>query len=291
MSYKSIMAGLPYGGAKTALIKPKNFSPQKRKAFLQAFSQKVNELKGKYITGADVGIDDADLKIMYKASPYMVGLKSQPVPYTALGIFFSLEVVLKEIFGSKDISGRTFAIQGMGKIGSHLLKLIYKEARQVYVADVCHATLRKIKKQFPRVSIVQPQDIYSQKVDVFSPCALSGSLNKESVKQLQCQAIVGGANNQLDCSSIGEKLFRSGILYAPDYVNNAGGLISVTEEYENPIQDKDRLIKKVKRIATNMEKILETSKLRHVPTNIVADQMAESILQKKYEKQLAVARV
>jgi len=291
MSYKSIMAGLPYGGAKAVLIRPRNLTPEKKKVILEAYCEKVNELNGKFVTGADVGIDDHDLRIMYKHSPYMVGLKSQPVPYTALGIFYSLQVALREVFGTDQVSGRSFAIQGLGKIGSGFLKHIYKDAGKIYVADISHAALRKIRKQYPRVIPIQPKYIAHQEVDVFSPCAMGGAINKTNIKGLKCKAIVGGANNQLECDAMGERLFKMGILYAPDYIVNGGGLISVTDEYENPEFDAQRLERKIKRIAKTLKEVFEQSKRTGRPTNLIANKMAEDIVKQKYEQQLAVARV
>ncbi len=292
MSFKSIMAQLPYGGAKAAIIHPylKMNRLQKQK-LLTAYAKKVDELKGQFITGADLGINEKDLTIIKKVSPYIVGLKSEPVPYTALGLFYGLEVVLEEVFGKKSLSGKSFAIQGVGKIGGSFLKLIYRQATKIFVADTDKVTLMEIKKQYPKVTIVSPQDIFVQNADIFSPCALGGALNSETIKKIKSKIILGGANNQLAAEKIGVELYSKGILYAPDYVINAGGLISVTDEYENPVFNKQRLEKKVKKIAETLKEIITVSKKQHKATNLIADEMAEAKLKKTYEQQTAIARV
>ncbi|MCL5666959.1 MAG: leucine dehydrogenase [Patescibacteria group bacterium] len=291
MSYKNAMAGLPYGGAKAVIMLPSRVTLAQKKNILRAYSEKVNELAGSFITGADVGIDDYDLKVMYEKSKYMVGLKSKPVPYTALGIYYALRVGLREIFGSDSVSERTFAIQGLGKIGSNLLKLIYKEAGKIYAADTNPDTRKNIKKTYPKVNLVPPEKIFSLQVDVFSPCALSGAINKSNVNKLQCKIVAGGANNQLESPEMGRRLFENKILYAPDYVINAGGLISVADEYENRRINNERLLGKLQVIARNFRAIISTSNNKHLPTNLVADQMSEKILNRKYEPQITAVRI
>jgi leucine dehydrogenase len=291
MSFKSIMAGLPYGGAKATIIRPYLTMPARQKLkLLAAYAKKVNDLTGRFITGADLGINEDDLKMMKKGTSYIVGLKSEPVPYTALGLFYSLEVALDEIFGRKSLGGRSFAIQGVGKIGGNFLKLIYPRAAKIFIADVDKTTLSAVKKQFPKVRIVSPKEIFSQNADVFSPCALGGYLNGETIKKIRSKIILGGANNQLASEKIGTDLYGRGILYAPDYVVNGGGLISVTDEYENPVFNKQRLVKKVKKIAETLKEIIAISKKQHRATNLVSDEIAQAKLNKTYE-QATIARV
>jgi len=237
MSYKAALAGLPYGGAKGVIISPSpdnnSISPQKKADILKAYANQVNYLGGRFITGTDVGITQEDLSIMAAHSPYMVGLHADPTKFTALGLFESIKICLQRVFGTNNIEGRSFAIQGIGKIGRAIAELLYQEGAKIFATDLKEKRLKELKRKLPRINLVAPSDIHKQKVDCFCPCALSGSLNKKTVPQLRCKIVAGGANNQLESNSIGRLLFERDILYAPDYLVNAGGLISVVDEYEN----------------------------------------------------------
>lgn len=279
MSYKSALAGLKYGGAK-AVIFASDGSRADRTSLIKSYTQHVNYLNGRFITGADVGVTEQDLKTMIGVSKFIVGGKSDPVKYTAAGVFYAIQVCLKEIFGNELLTGRTFAIQGLGKTGTSLLKLIYKEAEKIYVSDISLAAVKDIKRNFPKVEVVSASEIYKQKVDVFAPCALSHSVNHKTVPSLNCKIVAGSANNQLEDKETGETLYRLGILYAPDYAINAGGLITVVDEYENGDTDQDRLEEKVFGIKRTMKSIIEQSKKTGKATNLVADEMAEKIFDK-----------
>lgn len=279
MSYKSALAGLPYGGAKAVLFN--SFSSRKsRDLMLKTYSQHVNLFNGRFITGADVGISEADLKVMSSGSKFIVGLKVDPIKYTALGVFYGMQVALKEIFGSESVSNRTFAIQGLGKTGVGILKLIYTEASRIYVSDINAAVVKSIKEKFPKVEVVEPSEIHKQKVDVYAPCALSNAINRRTISSLHCKIIAGSANVQLEDSGMGEILSRLGILYAPDYVVNAGGLIAVVDEYENSYISDERILKRVGNIKHTLKTIIAKSKRSHRSTSAVADEMAKKISDK-----------
>lgn len=278
MSAKAALAGLEYGGAKAVIINPQGIF--NRKNMLRSYSHYVNYLNGHFITGADVGVNMDDLKVMESESPYMVGLKSDPVKFTALGAFYGIQVCLKEVYGTEDLAGRTFAIKGLGKTGMALLKLIYKIAGKIFVADIDDNQVTRIKREFPNAIVVNYNQIHKQKVDVYSPCALSNSINLRNISDLKCKIIAGIANIQLENSAIGELLHKFGILYAPDYVLNAGGLITVVDEYENKDSMEARVTAKVARIKDTLKTIIDKSKRRNMATNLIADQMAEKIYNK-----------
>ncbi|MBI5529983.1 MAG: hypothetical protein HY918_00580 [Candidatus Doudnabacteria bacterium] len=275
MSYKAAMAGLKYGGAKSVIILPKQ--SQNKNNLLKAYAKKVNLLGGHFITGADVGISADDVKLMRQSSPYFIGVNVDPVKYTALGIFYALEESLKEIFGDKSLSNRSFAIQGAGKIGTAFLKHLYGKTKTIYIADSNLQKLKEVKKAFPKVIITSVEDIFKQKVDVLSPCAMGHVLNSETIKQIRAPLIVGGANNQLASPEIGNTLFKQGILYAPDYIVNGGGMISVVSEYENSKINDSKIIKKLDIIPQTLGKVIKKSLQQKLATNIVADRMAEKI--------------
>ncbi|EKD62580.1 MAG: Leucine dehydrogenase [uncultured bacterium] len=276
MSYKASMAGLACGGAKAAIIFPKVVDG-KRKELLRAYAQRVNYLGGHFITGADVGVTGEDVKFMRKHSPYFVGTKVDPVRFTGLGILYSIEVCLSEVFGNTSLKSRSFAIQGVGKVGQEVLKLIYGSAGDIYIYDIDASQLKATKSRFPRVKVVGREEIGSLKVDVFSPNALSDCLTDASIKKLRSRIVVGGANCQLQNDDIGLKLHRKGILYAPDYVVNAGGLISVYDEYEYHNSKIKRVLKRLAIVKKNMQAILAKSKKVNKPPVEIANQMAEKI--------------
>lgn len=276
MSYKSSLAGLKYGGAK-AVIFDSCSSKKDRNLMVKTYARQVNFLDGHFITGADVGVSGHDLKIMLSESKFMVGGKSDPVRFTVLGVLYGIQVCLGEIFGNSNVWGRTFAFQGVGKTGLGLLRLIYHEAKKIYVADIDRKTIKHIKENFPKVDVVPVSEIHKQKVDVFSPCALSHEVNYKNVSAFNCKIVAGSANNQLEKTEVGELLYKLGILYAPDYVINAGGLITVVDEYENGDTDEKRVQKKVAQIKKTMKAIIAKAKRFHRATNVVADEMAEKI--------------
>lgn len=276
MSYKSALAGLDCGGAKGVIVVgSQNFD---REAFLREYSKCVDALKGRFVTGTDVGLQQEDLNIMREETPYIVGFNDNSVLCTTMGLYGSLEVSLQKVFGTSDVSQRSFAIQGLGKIGSALVSLLYESGcRNLYVSDVDQNKVNNIQKQFPEVVAVSIDDIHRQKVDVFCPCALGQSINSHNIEELQCKIIAGGANDQLESISIGERLFEKNILYAPDYIVNAGGLISVCDEYKNKEQNKQIVEKAVQSIKDILSKIFLISEEKNKSTSVVANEIAENI--------------
>lgn len=279
MSYKAALAGLKYGGAKGVIIaSPTTRTSQKNKnLLLRSYAQRVNYLGGNFITGTDAGLNLQDLKVMQKETTFMIGLYSNPEEFTALGLFYSIQTCLKEIFGTEEIKGRSFAIQGLGKVGVELLKLVYNESSRVFVADIDEVRVKNIKRMFPEVQVVKVTGIHKQAVDVFSPCALNNSLSHENISYLRCKIIVGSTNNQLVSNNIGELLYKLDILYAPDYVVNAGGFISVIDEYENNSFNHGRARKSVANIKRNLQNIFSKSREERKSPYSVANEMAEKI--------------
>ena len=275
MSYKSALAGFKYGGAKAVIVFPKDRA--QRSALLAAYARRVNYFRGYFITGADVGISLKDLRLMKKQTSFVVGFRSDPVAYTMLGVFYGIQISLKEVFGSAELKNRSFAVQGLGKTGTELLKLIYPHAKKIYVTDINKARMRSIKQDFPLVEPVAPHDIISQRVDVFSPCALGSVINKKTIKHIHARIIAGSANSQLENIEAGNLLYKKGILYAPDYVINAGGLMAVVDEYEHTHKDDNRLHRKVATIKHTLSEILAKSRRTHKPPHVIADALAEKI--------------
>lgn len=276
MSYKAALAGLRYGGAKGVIMRPKS-GRVSRTGLLKAYAEKVHTLGGRFITGADVGIKETDVKFMKRHSQYFVGVSSDPVLYTALGLVAGMRTCLKALYASESFAGKSIAIQGVGKIGTALLRLLYREADKIFIADLSGQNLAKVKKRFPKVTVVKPTEIFNQKATIYAPCALGSALTLKIISKIKAEIIAGGANNQLENKELGALLHSLGILYAPDYVINAGGLIAVVDEYEHKNFNASRTEKRVMQISSRLEEILETSSRLGKATNVVADSLAEHI--------------
>lgn len=284
MMYKNAMAGTYYGGAKGVLVADMTaLSPEKRKGLLERYAHFVNFLGGYLVTGADVGMSPDDVKVMKEiCKKYIVGTKVDPVQHTVNGLISCLKEALNEVYGTPDIEGRSFAIQGAGKTGSLLMDHLYGKAKKIYITDINKASVDRLMKKHPNIIYVDPQDIYKQKVDVFSPCALGGILNENTLKMLQADIVLGTANDQLADRSIGKKLHMMGILYGPDYVVNGGGVMSVIHEYENSRIQKKELADKVDSIGDTLKKVISHSKKHSLSMIESADQMAEKVIKKNY---------
>ena len=283
MSYKAALAGLNCGGAKGVIIAngdPRKMKGAEREKLLEAYAARVNILGGRFVTGTDVGITQADLDVMRRRCRHIIGFNDNSTEFTALGVFETVKSALAESFGSPELSGRTFAIQGLGKIGGGLLSYIYEPVGatgKIYVSDIDTEVVEKTKEKYPRVIPVPPTAIDKQEVDVFSPCALSAAVNKKNVGTLACKIVAGGANNQLESEAIGDALFERGILYAPDYVANAGGLIAVFDEYKYPAYDRARVEKAVLHIPETLKKIFAESRAEKIAPSRAANRIAERI--------------
>lgn len=231
MTYKSALAQTGLGGGKSVIIA----SPaQKTRELLYAFGQAVNQLEGQYICAEDVGCSPDDLKIIREATPYVVGLiheksSGNPAPYTAWGTYRGIQSVLQKLYGTPSVFDRTVAIQGLGSVGARLAELLFWEGAKLILSDIDEEKTERLAKMYG-AKAVPPQDILKVECDVLAPCALGGILSAETIPALRCKAVAGCANNQLLKDSDGDALLKRGILYAPDFIINAGGLINVTEE-------------------------------------------------------------
>jgi leucine dehydrogenase len=279
MTYKATMAGLPYGGAKGVIMGSK-YNLANRKLLFSHYSEHIKTM-GNFVTGADVSVTYEDLLVMKEKNSNIVGLKSDAVGFTVLGVYYGIKVCLHNVFGDEDVAGRTFAIQGVGQVGIGLVNLLKNQGAKIIIADIDKTQIKHAHKMFPDLKIVSSQEIHKEKVDVFCPCAMGGILNEQSIEELNCKIIIGGANNQLENQGIGLKLFKKGILYAPDYVVNAGGVIAVTDEYENDMVSVGRVTEKVLKIKDTLSEILDLSSKKNKGTNIIAAELAESRFQNK----------
>lgn len=284
MTYKCALAGVPYGGSKGVIMGDPH--KDKTKKLLLAYANSINSLGG-VTTGTDVGLDDNDIKIMHQASKYILGVpngnKLSTSTMATLGVFSSIQSTAEKLWGNTNLAGKRFAVKGLGKTGLELVHHLNEEGAIVIVAEIDKEKVALAREQFPGIKIVSPTEIHKEKVDIYAPCALGGDLNAKSITELNCQAIVGTANNQLASPDIGDWLYKNSILYIPDYIANAGGLINVVDELEPQGYRKERVVERVKGIKHTVKKIIDRAEKEKKPTHRVADLMAEEIFKKPKE--------
>ncbi len=277
MSYKNAMANLPMGGGKAVILGP--VPNEKREAVLEAFGRAVDSLDGQYITAEDVGVSVADMKIVARTTGYVSGLDAavgksggDPSPFTARGVRVGIEAAVKARFGRSDLAGLKIAVQGLGHVGSYLCEELFNLGAKLVVADIHTDRVEEICDRFgaERVSV---DDILLQPVDVVAPCALGGTISEDVAQRLHATIVAGAANNQLLTPQAGVILGQRGILYAPDYVINAGGIIMVAGEISGH-NDEAHILGQVDAIGPRLADIFAKAKSTNVITNVVADSMA-----------------
>ena len=277
MSYKCALANLPYGGGKAVIMADNKLN---RKQVLTAYAQLVEKLHGLFKTGTDVGISDEDVVHMAAATKHMLGVVAaergdlNTSKVAALGVFHGIKAALRQLHGTADFSGRAVAIKGAGKLGGELARMIIAAGGQVLVSDVNQEACRVLKEQWPAIEIVDNDTIHAQKVDIYAPCALGNEFNTTTIPKLRCDAVVGGANNQLENIAAGDLLHERSILYAPDYIANAGGLIYVADELEPGGFSKERVLVRTAAIEETLGLIFEEAKQQGLPSHVVADRLA-----------------
>lgn len=232
MTYKAAIAKVGLGGAKGVIMA--NSYREKSPKLLQAYAEAVNSLDGQFITAEDVGSTTADVAIMRQVTPHLVGLpiesgSGDPSPFAAWGVYKGMQAVCHHLFGSSSLKGKRIAIQGLGKVGSALSGYLFWQGAELIITDIKRARAEELGRLYD-AQVVPPDQIHKVPCDIFSPSALGGIINKETIADLKCKAIAGSANNQLDREEDALELARRGILYAPDFVINAGGLINASFE-------------------------------------------------------------
>jgi leucine dehydrogenase len=276
MTYKASAAGLNLGGGKAVIIgDPKT---QKTEGLFRAFGQFVNSLNGKYITAEDVGTSEKDMEYVFMETPFVTGIpkdfggSGDPSPYTAHGVLMGIKAAVKEKLKTDSLKGVRIAVQGLGSVGSNLIRFLVDEEAKVIVADIDEERVKFNKERY-KVEAVHPDQILFTDCEVLSPCALGAVVNDNTIGKLKCKIIAGGANNQLAESKHGDQLRELGILYAPDYVVNAGGLMNVFVELEG--YSPDRAIEKTRKVYDNVMGVFQVAKRDNVGTHTAADRMAE----------------
>lgn len=278
MSYKAAICGLAHGGAKSVIVKPAVIPD--RRAFFESFGRFVDEFQGLYIAAMDSGTDVRDMDYIANVTPYVtctsqVG-SGDPAPFTALGVRRGIEAAVRFKFGKSDLNGITIAIQGAGHVGYHLARELTELGAKLIMADIDPAHLQKCQSEFG-VSIVDPDEIYSVKCDVFSPCALGAVINANTIPVLNCAIVAGSANNQLkELEADDQRLFERGILYAPDFLINAGGLIQAAASYDH--QSQEQAVAQIHNLYNETMAIFERAKNENQSTNRIAQIIADERL-------------
>ncbi len=276
MTYKAAVAGLNLGGGKGVIIGDP--SKDKSEALFRAFGRFVNSLGGRYITAEDVGIDVNDMEYVFRETEYVSGVhqvfggSGDPSPFTAAGTMQGIMASLQHRFGNEDIGKYSYAIQGVGHVGYNLAKLLREQGAKVFVTDINQANVKRVVDEFG-CEAVGLDDIYDVPADVYCPCALGGTVNKETIPRFKFKIICGAANNQLATEECGNEVERRGIIYAPDYAVNAGGLMNVSIELEG--YNRERAMRMMRTIYYNVGTIFKIAKRDGIPSWKAADRMAE----------------
>ncbi|MBN8190881.1 branched-chain amino acid dehydrogenase [Bacillus sp. NTK074B] len=281
MTYKNAAAGLNLGGGKTVIIgDPRK---DKNEEMFRAFGRYIQGLNGRYITAEDVGTTVADMDLIHEETDYVTGISpafgssGNPSPVTAYGVYRGIKAAAKEAFGTDSLEGKTIAVQGIGNVAYNMCRHLHEEGANLIVTDINKEAVQRAVDEFG-AKAVDINDIYGVDCDIFAPCALGAIINDETIPQLKAKVIAGAANNQLKETRHGDAIHEMGIVYAPDYVINAGGVINVADELYG--YNSERAMKKVEQVYNNVERVIEIAKRDNVPTYVAADRMAEERIEK-----------
>ncbi|WJI17354.1 leucine dehydrogenase [Pseudoxanthomonas winnipegensis] len=276
MTYKNALAGLNVGGGKAVIIGDP--SQDKAEALFRMFGRYVDSLGGRYITAEDVGTDVNDMEHVYRETEYVVGVhqvhrgSGDPAPFTAYGALQGLMAALNRRFGNEEIGKYSYAVQGLGHIGMEFVKLLKERGAKLFVTDLNPTLVARAVEEYG-AEAVAPNEIYDIPADVFSPCALEGSINHETLPRLRAKIICGTANNQMS-HVVGEEAMRRGILYAPDYAVNAGGVMNVSLEIDG--YNRERAMRLMRNIYHNVGRVFDLAEKERIAPQYAADRIAEA---------------
>lgn len=274
MTYKNSISGLNLGGGKAVIIG--DARTMKSEALFRRFGKFVESLAGNYITAEDVGISPADMNWVNMETNHVAGLPGKsgdPSPVTAYGVYMGMKACAKVQFGSDSLEGKTIAVQGVGHVGEYLVKHLAAEKANVVITDIHEETLKRVANEYG-VKVVASNEIYDVPMDIYAPCAMGATINDETLSRLTCSIIAGAANNQLAIEEKhGLEVMNRGIIYAPDYTINAGGVINCFSELEGLSSEWAHT--KAEEIYTTILNIIHRSKEANIPTYQIANKMAE----------------
>ena len=279
MTYKNAISNLALGGGKAVIIG--DSKTMKSEALFRRFGKFVDSLAGNYITAEDVGISPSDMVWVSKETKHVVGLPGKsgdPSPVTAFGTYMGMKACSKLRYGSDSLQRKKILVQGVGHVGEYLVDYLYKEGAEIFISDIHEDTISRISKSYGATHI-DLNDVYDIEMDIYAPCALGGTLNEDTISRLKCGIVAGAANNQLkDENMHGKALLEKGILYAPDFAVNAGGVINCFSEVEG--LSSEWALKKAEDIYHTIFDIVKRSKDENIPSHIIAMQMAQEKIDK-----------
>jgi leucine dehydrogenase len=277
MTYKSSCAGINLGGGKAVIIG--DAKTMKSEALLRRFGKFVESLAGKYITAEDVNMSTKDMEYIHMETDHVTGLPESmggggdPSPVTAYGVFLGMKAAAKEKWGTDSLAGKRVAVQGVGHVGENLVKHLVKEGCKVTICDINEDRVKHIVSD-QKVAAVELDKIYDVDMDIYAPCALGATVNTDTLSRLKCSVICGAANNQLADEIIhGEEVLKKGIVYAPDYVVNAGGIINVYYELEG--YNRERALAHAEHIYQTTLEVFRIAKSQNIPTYAAANLLGE----------------
>jgi len=278
MTYKASVAGLNLGGGKSVIIG--DAKTIKSEALMRRFGRFVDDLGGKYITAEDVGSSSRDMEYIHMETRHVTGIpesmggSGDPSPVTAYGVWLGMKAAANEKWGSDSLKGKKVSVQGIGNVGIHLVKHLTDDEAKVYITDINEARLKEVAKEY-KAEVVSLDGIYDLDVDIYAPCALGATVNNDTLKRLKCSVIAGSANNQLADEKVqGEALVKQGIIYAPDFVINSGGLINVYAELGGSY-NKQRAMQHADKIYDITKEIFKLAKQENIATYLAANMVAE----------------
>lgn len=278
MTYKAAISGLNLGGGKAVIIG--DARKMKNEALMRRFGAFVDSLGGKYITAEDVGMTTKDMEYIHMETEHVVGIPQtlggggDPSPVTAYGVYMGMKAAAKQVYGTDQLDGKRVLVQGAGNVGGYLIDHLVEEGAKVLVNDIFEDKLKNITNKYAHVEVVPSEKVMDLDMDIYAPCALGATLNDETIPRLKCAIVAGAANNQLAVEKVhGQQLVDRGIVYAPDFLINAGGLINCYSELEG--YNQERALQQAEQIFETTTAVLNEAASSGKPTFEIANQMAE----------------
>ena len=281
MTYKSAISGLNLGGGKAVLIG--DAAKLKNEAYWRRYGKFVNSLNGKYITAEDVNTSSMDMEYIgmetkfVTGKPDYMGGSGDPSPLTAYGVYVGMKAAAKKAWGNDSLTGNRVLVQGAGNVGQYLMGHLVEEGAKVMVCDISEPKLKQAKQKYPVIEVIPNENIFDREFDIYAPCALGATVNTESINKMKCPVIAGAANNQLADENVhGPMLVEKGIIYVPDFLINAGGIINISIELDG--YNRDRALNTVGKIYNRTLEIFELAEKEKVHTQLAAMKIAEKRL-------------
>lgn len=282
MTYKAAISGLNLGGGKAVIIG--DASKIKSEALWRRYGKFVNSLNGKYITAEDVNTSARDMEYIRLETKHVTGVpeymggSGDPSPFTAYGVFVGMKASAKKAWGNDDLTGKKVLVQGVGHVGQYLVGHLVEAGAEVFVADINDVKLKETTDKFHTVKVINNDDIFNMEMDIYAPCALGATVNSDSISKMKCAIVAGAANNQLAKEDVhGPELIKKGIIYAPDFLINAGGLVNVSAELDG--YNRERVMSQIEQIYDRTLEIFSVSEAE----NIHAQQAAMELAQRRID--------